>query len=168
MKLNKLFLTGLITAASLFASSAATISVTVQPGSMTNLLGSLYGPVRVSQVQLTAGSIGVTNVLVYDTPTNATAFVQSAYTNTIAFATNQITSWTNFWGNVNTVTNAALVVVTNNLVASVTNSYPLRLNLSSPANTTTAFDSVNYYFLNGIWATNVSGGAATFNITYRQ
>jgi hypothetical protein len=169
MKLNKLFLTGLITAASLFASSAATISVTVAPGTMTNLLGSLSGPVKVTQVQLTAGGTTVTNVLVYDTPTNVTSFVQAAYTNSIVYGTNQITSWTNYWGNVNSTTNVALVIVTNNVVASVTNSYPLRLNLSALANTTTKFDSVNYYFLSGIWATNAVGdGSATFNITYQQ
>jgi hypothetical protein len=148
------------------ASKAATLSVTVPIGGITNIWAA---NARVTQVIVAAPTTTNTGVLFIDSPTNQLTFVQNAFTNTVSYATNVVTTYTNFWGTVQNITNLdALVDITNNVVAASTNLYPQRISLSALANTTYLADNVNYYFINGVTITNTSSGTANVTITYFQ
>ena len=153
------------------AASAASLTTTVQPGTMTNLLVGFNGSAYVTQVILGANSTNA-SVLIYDTPTNNWTFVTSAYTNTLRYSTNYYTYYTNIYGATQySYTNNALIDITNNLVPAATNNYPLRLAGATLAGTTTTYGFSTsggaYFFDNGIWATNNGLGVDTITIIYR-
>lgn len=147
---------------------AATQAITVPSGTMTNFPIS-YGSVKIQQIIVTTpGTNYTTNYEFIDTPTNWLVFTNSAYSNILSYATNYVTTWTNYYGKVNSDTNIDLVDITNAVAAS-TNYYPVRIIGSVPTNNATAvLSGVNYYFVSGLWVTNSGPGAATFTITYQQ
>lgn len=163
--IRKFILTTSLLGALVFSGLANTVTTTVNPNGFVNLLTAFPGSTYIKQVTISANTTNAA-VLILDTPTNALTYVNPAYTNTISYATNYITSWTNFYGVAQSTTNIALIDVTNNVVASVTNSYPIRLSVSALASTTVPYNNVNTYFNRGIWATNSSSGVATVIITY--
>ena len=79
------------------AANAGTFTVTVQPGTFTNLLNGFPGSIYVSRLVMTAGATNA-SVLVIDTPTNTFTFVTPAYTNYTTYATNIATTYTNYYG----------------------------------------------------------------------
>ena len=152
----------------LFAASA---TVSVAGGVMTNfslLVGN--SPVKVTQVIITSAGTNQASVNMIDTYTNWLVYTNAAYSNTLTYVTNFVSVWTNYYGVTNTVTNSAsLIDVTNNLVAGTTNIFPVRMSISTPTNSSTKFDNVNYYFQNGVWVSNVlAGGTCSVTITYQQ
>ena len=152
----------------LLVSSAMADSSTkvVNSGTMTNLLTGFNNPISVQYILISAATSNA-SVLIYDTPTNALTYVNPAYTNTLSYATNYNTTWTNFYGVVQTnyAPIVALIDNTNNVVAATTNSYPLRAGVAALVGTSVQY-SGNFNFNNGIWATNTSGGQATVTIVY--
>lgn len=144
---------------------AGTQTVVVQPGTMTNLLSTFNGSTLLKQVVVTANTTNA-SLLFVDTATNTLGYVNASYTNTYSYATNYITSWTNFYGVAQTSTNVALVDNTNNVVAATTNSYPVNLAATALASTTATYVNINRYFMRGIWATNNSSGIATVTVTW--
>lgn len=167
---------GLCVSVSAFATS---FSVTVLPGTMTNLLSFSpnQGSLLIKQVILTSvGTSQSSSFQLIDTPTNALVFVNPAYSNRVSYATNFSnlpgSVYTNFYGVVQTntwisgvgpATNIwALVDITNNVVPASTNYYPVRLAGAAAAASTVIFGpniggQLNgYYFDQGIWATNTS------------
>jgi len=157
------------------SSQAAQITLTVLPGTMTNLLGAVNGMAKVSQIIVAAStSTNVYGIQLIDTPTNQLGYATPAYSNTVSYATNN-TGWsvyTNYFGVTTTITNFTLVDVTNNVVAATTNLYPIRAQISTLGGTSTRADNVNYWFSTGIWVTNSgavgTGGPASVTITYQQ
>lgn len=156
-------LLGLAFAGSVLANSVTTV---VSNTAFVNLLSGFNNSVQVSQILLTASNGTNTSLLVLDAPTNSLTYVNPAYSNTVSYATNYVTSWTNYYGVVSSTTNTALIDVANQAVASTTNSYPY-ISIAASAGTTVNYSGVNYYFNRGIWATNNSGGVATVTITYK-
>lgn len=168
--MKKFILIGLIAVAATFGVKAESISTNVLGGSFINLLPVKGAYAKVNQVILTATTATNATVVFYDNYTNLTYRIQQPYTNTVSYATNIVTSWTNYFGVVNTMTNLALVDNTNNVVGLSTNTIPAVMTLSTAASTSTTFDGlgVNYYFHTGIWVTNTGSGAAAVTITYQQ
>ena len=145
---------------------ANSVTTTVNTGSMVNLLSSFNQPITVQQIIIANTDGTNTAVSIIDSPTNLLSYINPAYTNTLSVATNYVSTWTNYYGVSYSTTNIALIDLTNNLVASTTNAYPVRLGVATLANTSSRYDGVNYYFNNGIWATNISSGKAIITVTY--
>lgn len=166
-KYFKLAAIGLLLASS-SAMASFTQTTTVTGAAMVNLLTLVNGSAKVSQVTIQASTATNTAVILYDCPTNALTYVNPAYTNRASYATNLITGpLTNYYGGVFYQTNMALVDVTNNVVASTTNSYN-SFGFSSTASTSTTYSSLNLYFEHGLWVTNTTAGTAVFTIVYVQ
>jgi hypothetical protein len=166
--MKKLILTslfGMVTAGAF----AISTSLTILPGTYTNLLSVYNGSAQVSQIIITATTSGSnTSVLFIDAPTNSLIYTNSAYTNNFSYLTNLVYAQTDFYGNTYTLTNYQMIDVTNNLVAASTNSYPVRIGVGTAAGTSASYNTVNYYFNYGVWVTNTSSGNALVTITYRQ
>lgn len=179
IKKSAVSLAALLATASLYAGS---FTLTIQPNTFTNLFAfnPNIGSVLVKQVILTAPVATATSNAVLsliDTPTNWLLFTNAAYTNTVRYATNLTTFWTNFYGVVQTNTpvgsNLVLIDITNNLVPLSSNAYPVRLTASATAgNTTTIVGAANsqnglaLYFDQGLWATNSGPAPGILTIIY--
>lgn len=143
---------------------AATLTVTLAPGQITNALPT---GTRVTQFQLTATTATNVVALIVDSPTNSLVWTNAPFTNTVSYATNIVSSYTDFWGNATLVTNFnALFDNTNNVVLGVTNLYPQRMVISALAGASYKADGVNYYFQNGVTVTNTGSGTESFTFTY--
>ena len=169
---------GICTTISAFANS---FSVTVQPGTMTNLfaLGPNQGSVLGKQFIVTATTGTNFTAAIIDAPTNQLVFTTAAYTNTVRYATNGVLVWTNFYGVLQSnnyvggslLTNWWLVDITNNLVSAATNTYTVRLYVAAPANGSSTYGPVSgavngYYFDQGIWVTNTGPSVGTVTVVY--
>jgi hypothetical protein len=157
------------------AHAAFSVSQVVLPGNnMTNILSpSINSPIRVLQITATSVTSANVSAMLVDTPTNSLTFTTPAYTNTISYATNYISSYTNFYGVGVSLTNLNLIDVTNNLVPASTNFYSNRISISAMANSSTIIggsgpNGLNYFFNYGIWATNTGTVPITITVTYIQ
>lgn len=149
-------------------SYGATVSKTIPVAGFTNLLTApLSGSTKITQIIVTATTTNNAYVTLVDTPTNSLVYTNPSYVTWGSYQTNYITTYTNYYGVTNAFTNIAMVdyYITN---AASTNPYPVRVTASALTNTSSIFDGVNYYFVNGVWATNTGVGAATVTITYQQ
>lgn len=150
------------------AQAASTVTVTVQPGTMTNILSTLTsGAAIVKSFTLSANGTNAA-VILYDTPTNQLVWTNVSYISTQSYATNYIVVWTNYFGATNSWTNLTLVDVTNTVVGSSNNAYAARISGAALASTTTIINPLYTVFENGIWATNTSSGVATVTIQLLQ
>lgn len=150
---------------SMFAASA---TLTIGANVMTNFsLLSLSVPVKVTSVQVNTQSTNAAVVYFIDTFTNQTLYTNAAYTNIISYATNYINTWTNYYGVTNSVTNKALIDVTNSVIAT-TNLWPVRYSASVGTNTTVLTDQLNAQFFTGLWITNQSAGSVNVTVTFQQ
>ena len=149
------------------ASFAATVSINVNNASFTNVLAGFNNPVTVTAVQLSSTGTGTNaSIWLIDTPTNSLTYSNSAYTTTISYATNYISTWTNFYGVTQSWTNISLVDVSFTNAAS-TNAYPVRAILSAAAGSVVTYNNLNANFYNGLWATNLSTATNTLIVTYK-
>lgn len=162
----KNYLIALSLAVGLAANAAVSTTVVVQPNTYTNLLSLTGGSAIVTFASVAANSTNA-SVLFVDAPTNTLFYTNAAYTNITSYATNLITSWTNYYGVVNYATNITLLDVSNP-VAAGTNLYNRPLSAAALAGTTTTLNPLNTQFEYGIWVTNNSSGIATVTIQYRQ
>jgi hypothetical protein len=166
MKRNT-FLAVLACCAISFGAQAASLTTTIQSGGYSNLLGLLYGrPAVITAVTVTSQATNSARLRIYDSPTNTVWFTNAAYVTEGLYATNYIQTYVNYYGATNSITNVALVHY------SVTNAaagylYPLRFDAIAPTNSSAIYDGVNYSFINGVWGTNASVGAATVTVTYQ-
>lgn len=169
--MKKFFLSiGLIAALAVTSVQAASTSVSVAGGSMTNFsLLINNAPLKVTQIIVSSAGTNLVNVGFVDTFTNQLGYTNAAYTNSLTYVTNFVSVWTNYYGVTNTVTNSAsLVDITNNAVAATTNLFPIRFQIVTPTNSTYTVNSAGTYFNNGLWLTNTGGGTATVTINYQQ
>lgn len=151
-----------------FNAGAYTVSVIVPPAGATNIVPSIGGIATVTQVLLSAPTATNTSIQIIDTLTNALQYVNPAYSNTVSYLTNYVYVYTNFYGTIETYSNIVQVDLTNNLVIATTNAYPMRVNMSTLASTSTRSDSIKYTFSSGILITNNSLGNAAVTITYTK
>jgi hypothetical protein len=160
---------GLALGISTLVSSAVSVSTTLPPGAVFNLLTTSgnVGSFTVKQVGITATTGTNAVVALYDAPSTNISYINPAYTNRVSYGTNWNTSWTNFYGVVQTNYSpvVALIDITNT-VASSTNNYPTRIIAGAAANNSAVFSGVNYYFDMGVLVTNIGSGTATVTVTY--
>ena len=162
----------LIAGLSLLVSSAwadSTASFTLHAGTLTGIYTN--GPIRVTGLVIQAPT--ATNALIQavDSANGWLIYTNSAYTNTVSWVTNLITTWTNFYGAINSFTNYSLVDIVTNPVPATTNNYwPVKITAAASANsaTVTADGSVSYTFWNGLWVTNQGSGDVTITFNYRR
>lgn len=158
--------------AALFATlniHAASVSLSLTAGTMTNFALLLSNaPVKVTAITLTSATTNVVNNIQFvDTPTNTLVYTNLAYSNLLSYATNYVSTWTNYYGRTNSITNLSLVDVTNS-VAGATNNYPVRFIGSVPTNSTVTAQPLSAFFQNGLWVTNGGSGTAGITIQYQQ
>jgi hypothetical protein len=150
-------------------------SILVNQGSYTNFPTLIpYSSVKVSQIVIqNANALTNQTFLFFDSPTNTVSFTNATYTNTISYATNYLTTYTNYYGLITVLTNKALVDVTNNVVNGTTNNYAQYFSIFVPSNTSVTLPGLNQVFQYGIWITNSTPGTATYpggtvTLTYTQ
>lgn len=160
---KSLTVVGLLVATSLCASATSFSTNIVATGVFQFTIGSA----KVTQLVISAPANNTTAIAAIDTSTNSLTNIVSAYSNTASYQTNLITTWTNYYGVVDSFTNVAQVSYSN-FVAAVTNFYPTRIAVNVGTNQTVKFDQVNYYFNSGVLVTNTGAGTATVTITYQQ
>lgn len=145
-----------------------TFTTTVGTGLFTNIFAGFNNPIQIVSVTATAGTLGPANIQFIDTPTNWLQYTNFQYTNTLSYATNWNTTWTNYYGVVST--NVAPIVVqwdvTNNLVQGTTNYWPVPLYVSVASNSTAYYTGLAALFNRGMWVTNSGIGSGTLTITY--
>ena len=148
------------------SSYANTTSVVLQPNSSTNII---VGGATITSFTLSASTNAAATVTLVDSPvwTNFT-YVVPAYSNTLTVATNYVFFYTNYWGATTTLTNLAIIDITNNVVAASTNYYPNKFTTSALAGSTVPVGGISSRFVNGVQATNSTGSTATITIQYTQ
>lgn len=153
-----------------FSVKAATTSFSVTSGAVSNISLLLGTGAKVSQVVLTSSSTTTGKAVLYDTTNIGLTNVVGAYSTITSYATNYITTWTNYYGYTNSVTNISLIDVTNS-VAATTNALTAILTLTAPTNSTVTYSSLGVLFQNGVTisnATSPGAGTITGTITYTQ
>ena len=145
------------------SSHAATVaSLQFTNSVFTNFPGLSARPVRVTQIILSNPTSNEENIVMYDIPNNSLTYSNAPYTNTVSYLSNVVTTLTNYYGAVASLTNVMLFDNTNNAVLGATNNVPPKLLITVPANSSFRVDSVNYYFYQGVWITNSTAyGAGT-------
>jgi hypothetical protein len=183
MNILKSLVVGIGVSVAVLTADAASYSVTVLPGTMTNLFafGPNQGSVLAKQFTLTTVGATASSAYIIDAPTNALSFTTVAYSNIVSYATNYVLVWTNYYGVLQSnnyvggqlLTNWQLVDITNS-VPSATYAYPIRLGVAAAGNTTATYGPINtsvgslngYYFDYGIWVTNTSTGTNLITVVY--
>lgn len=165
MKKIKLLIGALVIAASLNGYAAST-SMTIATGGMSNLLSAFQSSALLTSVIVTAPANNTASVTFVDTITNKLFYTNAAYIGVSSYVSNYYNCWTNFLGRTNCMTNVALVDITNT-VASASVSYPLPFIGSAPTNSSFAVSGASFFFNNGVWVTNTGSGNATVTITYQ-
>jgi len=151
---------------SVFAASSS--SVTLPTATITNLLGNsagAAGSLKITQIVVTSPANNTATIAIYDTWTNILTYSNSAYSTVSSYATNLITSWTNFFGATNYMTNIALIDYSN-YVAAATNTLSPLVTVTVPTNQTLILSEQSYYFNKGAFATNLATGTATISVNY--
>lgn len=150
-----------------FSASAVNSTQTLAAGGYTNMPTLLSNGVNVIAFTLTSAANNTATITVYDAPFTNISYTVGSYSNILSYVTNYITTWTNYYGYTNSITNRAIVDYTN-FVAGVTNTYPIMYVLTCPTNSTVQFNNLNTRFQYGVYVTNTAGGAATLTLQYTQ
>lgn len=169
--MKKLILSLLAVGLLVGSSNAASTTFTLAAAAFTNACNSTLGvvaPVKISQVMVTSAANNTCTLFFLDCPTNILTYTNAAYTNILTYATNYITTYTNYYGVTTSLTNKSLVDVTNNAVAAAAFSYNTEFTVTVPTNSTITFTGLNATFQNGVGVTNSAGGAATITMVYTQ
>lgn len=148
----------------LMAASIAFSLVSTQATNLSQVTG-FTNSLQITQITAsTAGAGGAYQV--YDAPTTNLQFTNASYISTSSYATNWITTWTNYYGATNSFTNVALIdySITN---AGTTNFYLQRYNSVVPTNgSVTIQGTANFIF--GATFTNAAASTVNYTVFYRQ
>jgi hypothetical protein len=155
-----------------YDASALSTSLTLANGAFTNFPYLNQGGAKLTQIIVSSSTTNVVKLSFVDTATNSLTYTIPAFTNVLTYATNVSKVYTNYYNVVTTNIWTNALVDLSNYVASVTVTNNMPLNIQINTNTTSKFDAVNYYFLQGVWVTNGTGtsaaGPAIVTITYQQ
>jgi hypothetical protein len=154
----------LVASTSVFAATTFTTNLATTAGFI--IPGSQAGSV-LSYVLLSSDSTHTGSALLFDSPGNWTTQTNAAYSYNSVYATNYITTWTNYYGATNSITNLALVTVSNYTAAANVSLTP-KLSLSIGTNASAQYTGLNIEFRSGIVVTNTSGGTIGLTIGYVQ
>jgi hypothetical protein len=163
--LLSLLTVGLVLCAS--SAFAGTASITLHNIGTGNLLTNI-GPFKIIGISVQASTATNTSVVIYDSPTNGQTASLPAYTNTLTVATNQISTYTNFFGVTTLLTNVVLLDITNNLVAAAVTTRPIVWTGAAAASSTTVYSPLNLPVVFGLYFTNTAAADTVVNITYIQ
>lgn len=165
--MKKLFVASLLIA-SIVCVNAASTSTTVATTTCSNLVTLISGaPGTITSVVFTSPAASVGSAKLYDSSSTAITYTNASYTTVSSYATNYISSWTNYYGVVNNATNLVLMQVTNTVAAS-TNSVPLLLTMSAGTNTSVTYSGLNMNFQSGLAVTNTGAGTIQVTVNYTQ
>ena len=165
--MKKLLIVSLL-AVGLAANAGQSSSVVLAlAGSFSNMLSSFSGSAKITSVVVTAPTTSHASIKMIDAITNSLTYVNPAYTMYSSYATNLITTYTNFFGATNSITNLVLVDIST-AVAISTNLNPVILTATAPTNSTIVFNPVSFFVNNGIWVTNTGPTNVTVTINYQQ
>ena len=147
------------------AAQATSFVANVAAGTYTNVLSFSpnLGSVTIKNLVIASPATGTAALTFIDAPTNSLTYTNAAYNVRATYATNYISTWTNFYGVTQSWTNLALIDWTNTVPAG-TNFYQAKFVASVNTNTTVAYTAINIYFDSGVWVTN-SGTAGTTAVT---
>lgn len=152
-------------AASLTVNAQLSTNITIPAAGFTNLVPH---SITVNSFTLTAPANNTASIRIVDSNTATNMYWTNApYITRSQYVTNKITTWTNFFGVVNSITNLAVVQYTNT-VSSTSNYWRQVMSLSALTNGSTFVDvssSPTVFFL-GLSFTNLGSGAATLSINY--
>jgi len=168
--MKKLLISTCVALALTFSVQAATTSFSVTSGAVSNISLLLGTGAKLSQIVLTSSSTTTGKAVLYDTTNIGLTNVVGAYTTITSYATNYVTTYTNYYGYTNSLTNISLVDITNS-VAATTNALTPILTLTAPTNSTVTYSSLGVLFQNGITISNATSpgvGTITGTITYTQ
>ena len=164
--MKKLFIIGSLFAG-LAASAGQSSSLLIPAAGFSNMLSSFAGSAKITGVFLTSPAANTASITIVDTTTNSLTYVNPAYTQYSSYATNLITTYTNFFGTVQSLTNLVLIDVSSS-VAQSTNLNTVILTATAATNSTVAYTPVSFFANKGIWVTNTGSGNATVTINYQQ
>lgn len=164
-----LFTIGLIGLIGFASVRAVTTTITLNGAAVTNIATLAGGSFTLLQATVTAPANSNVFLTIYDAPAGNTnyKYTVGAYSNIVTYATNYITSWTNYYGYTNYLTNIAIVDVTNNN-NSATATYPLVYIWNVNTNLTTTYQGLNTFFKQGMLITNNNNAAAVITLQYTQ
>ena len=165
--MKKYFIIAALLAATV--AQAAQVTTVITAGANSNLLGNFRGSAKVTDILITTPAATATTLKLVDSVNTTNTYLSPAYTGVTSYATNVITTYTNFFGVVNNVTNVQLVDVSTS-VSATTNNFPVRFQAYVGTNTSQLYSGVDYMFVNGIWATNITSGSGSTTVTstYQQ
>ena len=165
--MKKIFASLFVTGALALNMFGATATITVTNTQMAAFpLALPNGGTLLSLIVVNTNS-GVGSAAVYDLSTNVLTFTNASYNTIVSYATNYITTWTNYYGYTNNITNLALVDITNT-VAAATNTFKPIVTAAIGANASLSFAFLNQLFTRGLWVTNTGGTNLTLTATYTQ
>lgn len=145
---------------------SSTVSLPVTPGTDTNMFN---GSALVQNILWTSTAGSGTNsfITLVDSPTNSLVYVQPAITNIYSYGTNVVTTYTNYYGVVTSLTNFSLIDTTN-IIAASTNSYKT-ITVAAPGGTSVYVNNPNWIVQYGLWATNTGAAtqSGTITVTYQ-
>lgn len=150
--------------------SAATIAGTVAQSTVSNLSLTLGTGAKVTRITLVSSGTTVGIGAFYDTKNVGLTNLFGSYNTIVSYATNYITTWTNYYGYTNNLTNIYLVDVTNT-VAAVTNTLSPLLVLTASTNSSLTLNNLGIIFQNGITISNATtpgSGTIQYSIDYTQ
>lgn len=161
---------GLVGLVTLSVSGASSTTFTLAAATFTNASNPTTGisaPVKVSQVIVSSAANNTATLQFIDCPTNIVTFTNAAYSNIVSYVTNYISTYVNFYGATNSITNKTLVDITNS-VAATSFAYNTEFIVTVPTNSTVTFNNLAAQFNFGLGVTNTAGGAATVTVNYTQ
>lgn len=150
--------------------NAATVSGTVAQSAVSNLSLTLGTGAKITAFRLTSSSTTVGTAALYDTTNVGLTNVFGSYNTILSYATNCITTWTNYYGRTNNLTNICLVDVTNTVAATTNAILPLAV-FTAGTNSTFSASSLSLLFQNGITISNATApgsGTITYSVDYTQ
>ncbi len=162
---------GVALVATLFVTDvqASGVSQTIAAAGWTNVVGIIPGlSAKISSFTLISAPNTAAVLKFYDTPTYTSnntnygaQFVTNAgYAYYTQYPSNVVTTYTNYYGVTNNLTNLTLITVSN-WTAAATNTLQPKLTINGLTNLAISVSDVNFYFTSGVWVTNAGTGAGT-------
>lgn len=164
--MKKLLLVSIL-ALAVSAQAAVTTTVTLGANAISNLSTIVSAPFKVTVIDVKADTATNTAVQVFDTTNVGLTNVVAGYPYNQLYATNYITAYTNYYGVSTSLTNVALITLSN-YVASVTNTLSPKYSLTAPASSTVEYGPMDVWFYGGIVVSNTTTAPATVTIGYTQ
>jgi hypothetical protein len=126
------------------------------------------GPCTLLSIIASSPVNNTANFFLYDAPTTNLTWTNASYNIITTIPTNTyITTWTNYYGATNYMTNRVVMEITNTIAGS-TNYYNQPFYAVIPTNSTVTYNNLNIRFLNSLMLTNTNNSVLTFVYSFTQ